>query len=316
MFTFSICTYNHSKYIIEHLESIKFIVEHYNYSNKISLLICDDHSTDNTLDKVNFWLENNNKLFKNIKIIKNSRNLGTVNNFINLIKNIETNYFKLVAGDDLYNYRDVVKRYSSDNFIVGFTLPFDNESYRFYKSDNYRYNRQKLFILNDDFIFYKNYVLSNNSLSGPGAGYNISWLKNKNLYEALSEYKLIEDRPLWKYLFTEVNPKVELELNPYVLHRENVGVTAKNNNVHLQYLNDLNLIDRNTYKGKSVFYKSITKVYYKALLYLCGKYSKFISGRVRNFDVKINNELDLSNKHLIKIRKLAMEIENEYKKQI
>ena len=59
MFTFISITYNHEKYIIEHLESIKYQILQYGKNEKVCFILSDDCSTDNTLLITQQWLKIN-----------------------------------------------------------------------------------------------------------------------------------------------------------------------------------------------------------------------------------------------------------------
>ena len=72
MFGFITITYNHEKYIIEHLESIKFQIESYSL-NEVTLLVCDDCSTDNTIELISKWTSKYEWLFKDIQIIRSDK---------------------------------------------------------------------------------------------------------------------------------------------------------------------------------------------------------------------------------------------------
>ena len=48
-FTFIVITYNHEEFILEHLESIKFLINHYGHGINFTISVADDASKDNTL---------------------------------------------------------------------------------------------------------------------------------------------------------------------------------------------------------------------------------------------------------------------------
>ncbi|WP_288927434.1 glycosyltransferase, partial [uncultured Trichococcus sp.] len=62
MFTFVAITYNHEKYIIEHLESIKYQIENFSKGKQVNLVISDDGSMDNTMLYAQQWIERNKYL--------------------------------------------------------------------------------------------------------------------------------------------------------------------------------------------------------------------------------------------------------------
>ena len=66
MFTFVTITYNHEKYIIEHLESIRYQIENYSEGKKMNLIVSDDGSVDNTMRYAQQWVERNKNLFSEV----------------------------------------------------------------------------------------------------------------------------------------------------------------------------------------------------------------------------------------------------------
>lgn len=88
-------TYNGEKYIIEQLDSIK------NQSRKADeVLIFDDCSTDNTVKKINEYIEKND--LKSWKLHINKSNLGWKKNFIQGIKNANNDLIFLSDQDDVW----------------------------------------------------------------------------------------------------------------------------------------------------------------------------------------------------------------------
>lgn len=86
-------TYNGSKYIIKQLDSLK------NQSRKIDeLVICDDCSTDNTVELVNDYIKSNN--LEGWNIYSNENNLGFINNFKQAIKKTTGDIIFLCDQDD------------------------------------------------------------------------------------------------------------------------------------------------------------------------------------------------------------------------
>ena len=88
-------TYNGSKYIIKQLDSLK------NQSRKIDeLVICDDCSTDNTVELVNDYIKSNN--LEGWNIYSNENNLGFINNFKQAIKKLPVILFfsaiRMISG--------------------------------------------------------------------------------------------------------------------------------------------------------------------------------------------------------------------------
>ena len=67
-FTFAAITYNHSDCIIEHLESLKKLVQKYGRVYLNNLIISDDASKDNTVELAKKWIEQNRSLFNDAKV--------------------------------------------------------------------------------------------------------------------------------------------------------------------------------------------------------------------------------------------------------
>lgn len=87
-------TYNGEKYISEQIDSIL----NQTYKN-IEIIICDDCSTDNTIN----ILKEYEKKYNNIKIYLNESNIGLNNNFEKAIKNCNGEYIAISDQDDIWN---------------------------------------------------------------------------------------------------------------------------------------------------------------------------------------------------------------------
>ena len=111
-----ITNYNNGKYISK---CIRSIYDQKKYFSKINLIIVDDCSNDNSLDIIQKFLK-----FKNIKLIKNKKNLGLVKSCNKAIKISKTDFIIRVDADD----------YVSKNFIKYF-LKYINKNYHFIFSD-------------------------------------------------------------------------------------------------------------------------------------------------------------------------------------
>ena len=86
-------TYNGEKYIRQQLDSI--LSQTY---NEFNLIISDDASSDNT---VGILKEYENKDSR-IKVFKQEKNLGVVENFEFLLKQVTTDFFMLADQDDIW----------------------------------------------------------------------------------------------------------------------------------------------------------------------------------------------------------------------
>ena len=84
--------YNHSKYVIESLNSVK----NQSYRN-IELIIVDDYSIDNSVDIISSWLEKNPE----IVFLQNNSNLGNTKSFNKAAKIAKGDYLIDLAADDI-----------------------------------------------------------------------------------------------------------------------------------------------------------------------------------------------------------------------
>lgn len=92
-------TYNGEKYIREQIDSILI-----NLNNGDELIISDDGSTDETLNIIKKYIENDNR----IKLI-NGPKMGVKQNFANAIKNATGKYIFLSDQDDIWEKDKVEK---------------------------------------------------------------------------------------------------------------------------------------------------------------------------------------------------------------
>jgi glycosyltransferase involved in cell wall biosynthesis len=93
-------TYNGAPYIGQTLESV--------LSQRLSshcVIVSDDSSTDNTIEIVERFSK-----WTNLRLVRQSRNLGMVQNWNALLKMVDTPTFTLISQDDLFRDEDVIPR--------------------------------------------------------------------------------------------------------------------------------------------------------------------------------------------------------------
>jgi hypothetical protein len=106
-FAFLVLTYNHQDYILEHLESIKYLVEKHGTGWDIDLIVNDDASRDDTRTLVDRWLDVNGTIFRHVKTLYNSKNMGTCASVNNMLTHLLAERCKLTAGDDVYSFENI-----------------------------------------------------------------------------------------------------------------------------------------------------------------------------------------------------------------
>ncbi len=121
MISVALATYNGSRYIERQLESIK------NQSLAVDeVVICDDCSTDNTVNLCEVFIKDNNLL--NWKIFVNGENKGFCLNFYNAIEKCSGDYIFLCDQDDEWlpnKVKDMVAVMESNSEILTLSSRYD-----------------------------------------------------------------------------------------------------------------------------------------------------------------------------------------------
>ncbi|GFI65772.1 hypothetical protein IMSAG185_01375 [Lachnospiraceae bacterium] len=106
-FTFAIISYNQQDFILETLESIKYQIQHYGSDIHCSLIIGDDHSSDDTVALAKRWIKTYHNLFSQIDVISRAENVGLNRNYLEVLCKIQDAHYKIIAGDDLFSCENV-----------------------------------------------------------------------------------------------------------------------------------------------------------------------------------------------------------------
>ena len=226
-------SYNQERYIIEHLESIKFQITHYANRCEVNYRLFDDCSTDLTVTLARQWLEENSQLFSSIDIVENSTNLGLNQNYLQAVRSAESRPFKCLAADDLYNWHNVfdvaeagdvcftpVIRFSEN--IAPYFIP--TVEYLYYGCHKYGARH-----------FLEKRLAYAASIETPGAFFPKEFFQHKALIDEVGRYKCIEDLPIWKWLFFSSEGKkyeIRYDPKPLILYRVGSGVTSKSNSAN------------------------------------------------------------------------------------
>lgn len=225
-FTFLVVAYNHEKYIIEHLESIKYQIESYAQDFDVDLIVNDDCSKDKTVLLVDSWLNSNNSIFRKIIFLKNPENIGTCASVINMLANVSTDAAKLTAGDDVYSYENIFEYAllsGSCAFLSGIALDLTDGVLSENKIDTFNaiateviYKRKPLFSR------FKHLSLNN----APNIIYSMECLRNLEVQSHLKNYDVVEDWPL-QIAISRQYPSHHFKLvyKTFVYYRRTMGST-------------------------------------------------------------------------------------------
>lgn len=257
-FTFGVLTFCQEKIVCETLESIKYQLNNYGKDIAVNLYIIDDCSSDDTAQVCERWVANNISLFKNTKIIKNDVNQGTVANYLKVIDLVKDEYFKVIAGDDLFSSENLFIKYTGldDNTLRVFTPLYLTDG-KVYKSNarvlNTSYFKNKK--------INKRYALRQMM---KGAFFNTpSVLYTKGLFEKsdsrslLSSFRLFEDDPTWFSMVKNVEGlKIEFSSDVVVLYRfHNASVSHIKNKVKSRFQIDKENLHKIYTETSSIFMK-------------------------------------------------------------
>lgn len=273
MFTFAAITYNHESVIIEHMESIKKQILHFGKGMQIYLIVSDDASTDRTLWKVQKWVDAHPDLFTDVKILRSEKNQGITKNYTRAVQAVETDCFKILAGDDLY-YKNNVFNVIGDCDLV-FTPPI-----RFQQEIIPTINWNTIFLMEYcDFKSIKKILRYSNIIDAPSVFIKRTIAQDERLIRFVSKYKWLEDAAKWHYLFNEKeNLRIAYEKSPKILYRVNGGISKDNSHgKHSSYLEERKKRDKEWGLKAYRYPKYINPYRYYMLLF---------GGKLRYWDAK------------------------------
>lgn len=230
-FTFICICYNQESLILDHLESIKDIVVKYGSGIVNDLIVADDCSQDNTVANAKQWIRENEGLFRNAEVLTSSENMGSVKNILRAVDECKTKEFKILAGDDKYILNDIYKLYDSlgDSIIVTPIIPFGEFEDK-YKQLIVSFRRSYRLLLHynsnnniGELLRFRNYIFA------PGVFINSDYWRSKEIRDLLSDFKYVEDFPMWMLLINEKRIPVVFEPQAFVFYRVNASTTLSPN---------------------------------------------------------------------------------------
>lgn len=191
----AVLVYNGSSTIIDLLESI--LAQSYGPQN-IELVISDDGSTDETVEKINKWLIDHAIKFYRVKFLVNSRNVGLPSNCNNAWRACSLDWIKTIAGDDILTinciaiYAQWIKKNPNSSIVFSKMAHFTNES-----SKAYRVTPDNSVIKFFSDLPSKQFesLMINSFNIAPTSFIRKALLEEVGYCD--DSYKLIEDLPLW-----------------------------------------------------------------------------------------------------------------------
>jgi glycosyltransferase involved in cell wall biosynthesis len=225
-FAFVVITFNHQDYILEHLESIKYLVQTHGSGWDVDLIVNDDASRDQTCTLVDRWLAIHSTTFRHVKTIYNPKNLGTCASVNNALSYLVADRCKLTAGDDVYSFENIFEltAYAGDTAMVsGRALYLLGDELGVDRLANILATATQE-IYQDDSLLHRFKHLSYNN--APNLLYATECLLNPKVRDFLQRFDVVEDWPLQVAIAREY-PKHRLALIDQVLvyYRRTPGST-------------------------------------------------------------------------------------------
>lgn len=195
-FAFLVLAYNHEKYIIEHLESIKYLVLSHGEGWDIDLIISDDCSRDQTRQIIDKWLAANSIIFRYVKTIYNIKNLGTCASVENILANLVAEHCKLTAGDDVYSFENIftlTREQSKYSIISGRPLHLVDNKLKYDIFTNIMMSITQVIYRNTKVL----HALKHFSyINTPNVIYARQCLMHESVRQYLQHYDVVEDWPI------------------------------------------------------------------------------------------------------------------------
>lgn len=187
-----VIAYNSSEYILDVLESIKAQT----YQN-IELIVADDKSSDDTVEKCNEWISKNKERFVRTEVIVPEQNTGTSGNYNRALFASKGEWIKFIDADDILfpncldDNIDYVAKHPEAKVVFSDILYFEdakNPSKKHFVSED----EKKMFEKDVQEQF--RVVLKKNHMP-PSSSFMFAQMLKENPYQ--EEYGVVEDAPKW-----------------------------------------------------------------------------------------------------------------------
>ena len=294
MIAFVVLSYNEADTIERTLNSIKYQIDNYGAGRDIQLIIADDCSKDGTRDIAEKWIDDNKNLFKLVNILPAESNVGTCKNIANAFRALRTEYFLVIAGDDVISKQNVFRKMDmldECDMLLSSVLCFRASDLSIIR------NERKCLNTVIQCCESSKYIRFISGVACPiqnGAIYRTSLLTDEVL-EYMEKYRLLDDRPRYYAMFRDKNQNIRVKYDnePIILYgSSDNSVTSPNSgsfkivSVDLNdfYMDQYNKSDNfivkcylkykliiNNYRTNKVLYNLDPYFLAKGFLYICNR---------------------------------------------
>lgn len=287
-FTVIILHYNQMEYI----ETAILSALNQTYKN-IELIIADDGSKQFDKTKVNQIIKKHNKNNIEYKILVSEKNIGTVRNLNNAIKNSTGDYILCFAADDKLAEKGVLQKYYESFQKTRYNVISSNWIMCNSNLEPIKKYQKVLFLMKYNFLGIMRLYAKMCCYNIYGAGstcYRREVFEKHGLFD--ERYKLIEDWPYWLHLLNN-GEKIYYRNFDGLLHRDG-GVSAT--------------VENKISKTKQIFYEELLQTIHYEILPNINKFNifsrfkiiKYYHGHINNCGkyINVDDEYGILNKLL------------------
>lgn len=260
-FTFITLSYNHEKYILQHLESIKHQILEFGDGMVFDYILSDDCSNDNTVKLVNEWLQINHGLFRNVTVLQRKENKGVVNSVFEAVGSAKTELGKYLAADDYFGVKNIFTAIK-DNCLTITPVEVIGADKSIDKGLEQRFNCLLTCRKDGD---YEELIKIDNFIPAPGAFFPFSFIKDQQLVSFMEGYRNIEDYPMFYHFVVKKRYPINVLCEKYVCYRvgEGISTTKKTSTA---YSNESNYMHKHLNNEIYLKNKYLCKSWYKLQL--------------------------------------------------
>jgi glycosyltransferase involved in cell wall biosynthesis len=225
-FSFLVLCYNHEDFIIEHLESIKFLVDTHGRGWECQLIVSDDASRDRSPTLVESWVGLNRNLFSSVHLLLGAQNVGTCAAVCRMLEIADGHYVKITAGDDVYSYSNIFDfALKNDEYDIASGFPLELHGSKISENPRTAFN---LFAAENVYrrAPLRSRLTGLSIVNAPNLIYRAAHLKNADLQRFVKQYDVVEDWPILIAIST-LKPSAQFRLSSEVLvyYRRSLGST-------------------------------------------------------------------------------------------